>query len=123
MKRIYHPYWLWEDWQNGLFETDGYDEKETERLTELAKSLLENQEEFFRIAKEVITEWKYAAEMNLSNKGRNRQAWIGQASCCYKYKIPEYMTKYAWRMMSEENRIKANNTADNVIATWERNHA
>jgi hypothetical protein len=67
----------------------------------------------------MVSEWIYSAEQNLSNSSRNRQAWIGQASCCYKYGVPEHITKYAWRLMSFEQQHKANQIANKVIKIWE----
>jgi len=123
MRRMYHPYWKWEDNKAGLYKFNGFDEKETEDMTNKAKTLLLNEKEFFRIAKKVIKKWFYSAEQNLSNRGRNRQAWIGQASCCYKYGIPEYITKYGWRLLTRKQQDEANKVADKVISIWETGYA
>ena len=84
-----------------------------------ARNLLANPEQFNEVALKVIKEWKHASEVNLSNIARNRQAWIGQASCCYAFKIPDYITKYGWRMLTIEQQTKANQVADSVIEKWE----
>ena len=123
MKQLYHPYQLWEDTKNGIHVTEGFTEKQTERLTIKAKKLLCNPKEFYKTALNVIRNWKYASEQHLSNKSRNRQAWIGQASCCYKYKVPEHITKYAWRMMTLEEQDTANHIADVIIKKWEEKNA
>lgn len=122
MKQIYHNYLLWEDVKNGILE-DNYNEYETEDLTFKAKELLCSPEDFAEIATRVIKNWKYASEQHLSNKSRNRQAWLGQASCCYKWRVPEYITKYAWRMMTKEEQDKANHIADLIIKAWEEENA
>jgi len=120
MKRIYHPYNLWEDYKSGQYKTNyNYDEKKEAELAFKAKDLLSNQKEFYETAIQVITNWKYATEFNLSNNGLNRQAWLGQAACCYKFGIPEYLTKYGWRLMSLTEQTEANKTADKIIALWE----
>ena len=123
MKRIYHPYYLWEDDKNGMYDFDEdytrLSEIEMEELAIKAKLLLCNKIEFFAAAMEVITHWKYSSEQNLSNKSRNRQAWIGQASCNIRFKIPEYITKYGWRLMSPQEQKEANKIADKIIKIWE----
>jgi hypothetical protein len=120
MKRIYHPYWKWEDYHAGLYDLDNYyNEQQTESMTFTAKEILCNSEFFLKTALKVVTEWRYAAEVNLSNPSRNRQAWIGQASCCYVLQTPEYITKYAWRLMTPEQQAEANRIADIAIKTWE----
>lgn len=121
MKRVYHPYWKWEDYKNGLYNNieDAFTEQETEFLANLAKELLCDSEAFNFVASKVISEWKFAAEENLTNDSRNRQAWIGQASCCYALFVPEFITKYGWHLMTPEQQTEANRVADSVIAKWE----
>lgn len=122
MKQLFYNYILWEDVKNGILKDD-YNEKETEKLTLKAKSLLCNSKEFLKIGLKLIKEWKYSSGQHLSNLSRNRQAWIGQASCCYKYKVPENITKYAWRLMTLEQQNKANRIADIIIKKWEYENA
>jgi|TARA_Y100000034_G_scaffold133644_1_gene199709 vacuolar-type H+-ATPase catalytic subunit A/Vma1 len=118
MKRIFHPYYLWEDWKAGMFKKK-INENE-EKLSKQARELLSNENEFFKVAYKVIKEWKYSSEHNLTNKSRNRQAWLGQASCCYKLGVPEYITKYGWRLLDLGQQNKANKIADKVIKIWEK---
>lgn len=120
MKRIYHPYWLWEDYQNGFYNIEvTYSETEEYALATQARDLLADSERFYEVALKVITEWKYSSEVNLSNIARNREAWIGQAACCYALKIPDYITKYGWRMLTPDQQKQANLVADAVIEKWE----
>ena len=124
MKRIYHPYWKWEDFKNGQYDLEReYSEKEEYDLAIKIKDFLSNDKEFLKIGLKVINEWTFASEQNLSNSSRNRQAWIGQASCCYKLKVPERIIKYGWRLISPEKQIKANLIADKIIKKWEENYA
>jgi hypothetical protein len=120
MKRIYHPYWKWEDYQAGLYNNieDAFTEEETEFLAGLAKELLSDPEVFRFIALKVISKWKNAAEENLTNDSRNKQAWIGQASCCYAIYVPEFITKFGWHLMTPTQQEEANQVADAVIEEW-----
>lgn len=121
MIRVFHPYWKWEDFKNGLYTLAGHwTEQQEEEMTEKAKAVLCDLRLFEMTALKVIKEWKIAAEVNLTNPSRNHQAWIGQASCCYLHKIPEYITKYAWRLMTPEQQTEANLVADKVIAEWQQ---
>jgi hypothetical protein len=122
MKRIYHPYWKWEDYHAGLYDLEKfYDEKQTELMAKSAKDILTNSDFFLKTALKVIVEWKNSAEVNLSNSSRNRQAWIGQASCCYVLHLPEYITKYGWHLMTPDQQKEANRIADIAIDQWEEN--
>jgi hypothetical protein len=121
MKRVYHPYWKWEDYQHGLYINieDAFTEEELGFLAALVKEVLTDSEVFEFIATKVISEWKFAAEENLTNDSRNKQAWIGQASCCYVLGVPEFITKYGWHLLSPEQQAEANRVADLVIKKWE----
>jgi hypothetical protein len=119
--RIYHPYWKWEDYQHGLYNNveDAFTEQEIEFLAGLAKDVLTDSEIFGFISMKVVSEWKYASDENLSNDSRNKQAWIGQASCCYVLGVPEFITKYGWHLMTFEQQTEANRVADLAIKKWE----
>ena len=68
----------------------------------------------------VSLKWKYAAEQNLSNTSRNRQAWLGQAACCFNHGCSESLTKKAWHQLNISDQNKANEIADKVIHEWEQ---
>jgi hypothetical protein len=120
MNRLYHPYWLWEDYKAGLYDLQKeYTEKEEEEMATKVKLLLSNTREFYSVAIRVVTEWKKSSEQNLTNSSRNKQAWIGQASCCYKFGIPERITKLGWRLLTPTQQKEANDVADTVIKQWE----
>ena len=124
MKRIYYHYELWEDWKAGLYDIEKeHDECSIEEMCHHAKGLLTNNMLFHSEASKMVSQWKNSAEVNLSNKARNRQAWVGQATVCYKYGIPERITKIAWNMMTKNQQDSANKIADRVISMWEDKYA
>ena len=116
MKRIYHPYHSWEDWQAGLYRSvphQLFDDLETEAATLLADpSGLEMR------MRCVTSEWVNSSEVVFTNPSRNHRAWLGQAACCHHSTAPEYATKAAWRTLTEDQQRVANNVADMVIADW-----
>ena len=115
MKQVFYPYWDWEDYKNGMYDlTDNQ-----EQLIGLSKELLCNSDEFKLIALKVISEWSISTAVNLTNKSCNRRAWLGQASCSYKHKAPEVLTRIAWSQMTETERTEANKTADKCIREYE----
>jgi hypothetical protein len=115
MTRFYASYIYWEDWKNGLYSNNS-------NAVEIVRSvaLLADQNAFLRNAIMMVNTWEIAAAVQLSNKSRNRQAWIGQATCCFSHGASEQSTKDAWWRLEESTRIKANETADKVILTYER---
>lgn len=118
MKRIYHHYLKWEDYLNGLYSMDQVDN--IEEIVGKCADLLKNCDAFYLVMLNVIKDWSISAEVNMTNISRNRQAWLGQSSCCYKFNAPEYVTKIAWRGLTKEQQDKANDTADIVIYEWEK---
>lgn len=112
MKKIYYRYELWEDHKNGMY-FDGDPSDNT--AIEMAANILKNNDLFYEIAKEMVNLWEHSAEMNLTNKNRNRQAWIGQASCSYRLGTPENITKLAWHTLTDKEKEEANKIADRVI--------
>jgi hypothetical protein len=117
MKRIYHPYWLWEDYKNGMYELNSNNEVE---LIEKSVNLLSNLTLFKEVALEVISKWIVSAKVNLTNPNCNKKAWLGQASCNYKYNVPEYLTRIAWSKLSDKQRINADNVAIEVIKIFNK---
>ncbi|MBT7497762.1 hypothetical protein HN662_05515 [Candidatus Woesearchaeota archaeon] len=119
MKRIWHNYSKWEDYQNGMYNTTTkYTEKEQEDMAKKVRDLLSNPELFYKTAKEMINKWSIAAEQNLTIASRNHESWIGQASCSYAHKIPEKITKYGWKLMKVSEQCEANMVAQRVIDEW-----
>jgi len=115
IKRIYHHYEKWEDYLNGMYRMKYDNEPE---LIEKAKSILCNPPLFMEVAKEVINNWRIATDVNLSNESTNRNAWIGQASCCYKYSVPELVTRKAWGELQPVERKQANDVAEKILNHW-----
>lgn len=115
IKQKFHHFSKWEDYNNGLFDSscERYDEK-----VKLSIDLLSDQEEFYRVAIDMVSSWVYSSEQNLTDNSINKKAWIGQASCCFNHKAPDYATKEAWWKLSDETKNAANETAAKVIKEW-----
>jgi hypothetical protein len=120
MDRIYHEFNKWEDFHEGMYKTTCFMDVQT-MIRDCAATLACPQwlEECMRF---VAWHWKHAAEQNLTNKHRNRQAWMGQAACCWMHGAPEYVTKLAWATLTAEEQAAANAVADSVILDWEARH-
>lgn len=115
--RIYHPYQKWEDFNFGMFEKTCF--MDDHQMINDCKNLLACTEWLWEAMQFVAHNWKYSTEQNLSNLRRNRQAWLGQAACCFVHGAPEYTTKAAYNLLTERQQISANKVADEVISLWE----
>jgi len=114
---IYKPFWEWECFQNGMYENIVLREN-----IENAKKLLCNKNEFKKYCLCVLDEWSNSVNHHLSQKTINKQAYLGQAACCYKYKCTEREVRVAWSEVGDVERYKANEVADIVIKEYERRY-
>jgi len=121
MKRIFHSFENWEDWKDGQYRQAPGDCNEY--IIERAARVLSNPPLLKLCMSHVASSWKHASEQNLSNRSRNRQAWLGQASCSWIVGASEDMTKAAWHRLSLAEQQAANAVADEVIHEWEVNNA
>lgn len=117
MQRIFYHYSLWEDYHAGM-----YDESKDGREQRVQKAayILGTPEICREAMEKVVSEWKIATEYNLSNAEINRKAWLGQAACSCYAGIHEDETREAWGIMTEQQRIKANQIAAAIIKRWVR---
>jgi hypothetical protein len=116
IKQIYHPYWLWEDYLNGMWrkETKEYDILNLPHAIEFTGNHILYGNAMIR----VINEWQVSCEHNLTDFSQNRNAWIGHAACCIEKGYPEYLVRQAWHYLTEEQQKLANNQADIAIKKW-----
>lgn len=114
--RIYHPYWVWEEVSFNMWGAPLSDKSE---LLRKAIEFTGDHELYGSYMLKVAKEWKYSCEHNLTNKEQNRRAWIGHAACALAFKCPEGIVREAWSHLTDEQRIKANQEADNAIEWWE----
>lgn len=80
VKRIWHPWWKWECYRHGLYETTC--DLADDEAAELYAYFLRDPGWFLHHAEAVAKHWKHSCEHFLSNTSMNRVAWIGQASMC-----------------------------------------
>lgn len=119
MKQVFYPYTKWEDFRNGMY--DELKEGRENRVKQAAE-ILSNPELLYKCMKRVTQEWKYATEQELTNPSINHQAFLGQAACNIYAGIKEDETREAWGTLTNEQRIKANKTADKVDMEWQKEY-
>ena len=76
---------------------------------------------FESVLKEVIREWKYSCEHNLTNKAMNRIAWLGQASVAKKFNVPSKCSS-GFYLLSDRQQSEANNMALKYLNIWLSNN-
>jgi hypothetical protein len=120
MRRIYHPYHVWEEYKFGMWRS--VFGKEREEFLQKAFEFTSDANLYGRWMLRVIEEWPYSCEHNLSCTEMNRQAWIGHAAVCLAIGCPEDITRLAWHQLTIEQQDAANKKADEAIEQWEFKH-
>lgn len=117
VKRIYHPYTLWEDYHAGMWRKLAA----SEELDLLRKAIgfTGDAKLYGSFMRMVTEEWPRSCEHNLSDTSMNRRAWLGHAACCMAIGAPEYITRRAWWMLAQEQRDAADAEAEHWIKQWE----
>jgi len=90
LKRIFHRYEKWEDYIHKMYCDDLDDPSVDAAIAVLSNSIVLKEAMEY-----VANQWTHAAEVNLSNPHRNRQAWLGQAACAWLVHSSERSTKEA----------------------------
>ena len=67
----------------------------------------------------VTVVWPNSCINALTDYNLNRKAWIGHAACALALRCPEDITRQAWGLLTNEQRILANRQADRAIQSWE----
>lgn len=109
------PWSEWEDYRAGLYGTDM-----NLTLLERSAAVLRDPAVFHEAAVEMIREWPNAARHNLTNLWTGRNAWVGQATCCYVHGATAVTTRAAWGTLTNSEQRRANDIAAGVREAWER---
>lgn len=120
LKRKYYNYKLWEDIKHGMYQIPKDQEKQ--QLILKAKELLSNPYQLFKSMKHCTNTWVISCQVNFTNPSCNHQAWLGQAACCFKHRVPENLVREAWNQLNQEQQLAANTVADILIFEWKEKY-
>ena len=118
LDRVYHPYTEWEEVAHGMWAQV---ENKKERL-EMAVSFTGDHRLYGSFMIRVISEWKISCENALTDGALNQRAWVGHAACALGIGCPEDITRHAWGLLTDEQRLLANREADRAIRIWRSNY-
>ena len=114
--RVYHPYWEWEEIKYNMWG----DVDDKKLFLEKAVIFTGDHEKYGGFMMRVIREWPISCENALTDQTLNRRAWVGHAACAMAIRCPEKITREAWGKLSDEQRVLANQKADESIREWTR---
>lgn len=112
IKQVYIPYWLWEDYINGM-----WGKVDESRLQE-AVDFTGDHIVYGSAMKEVIKAWPNTMLNSLTNNSINKRAFLGHCAVCYKIGITESTTRAAWKLLTDVQRFEADKVAQETINDW-----
>lgn len=114
--RIFHTWDKWECYRAGFFaeRPEGMTQEQGE---EAYRDFLSDPVAFAAAANDVITEWKFSCEHNLTNDRMNRIAWIGQASAAYAKRLPA-VCRGGFHALTKEQQEAADLIALEALNRW-----
>lgn len=118
LKRVYHPYWNWEEINFNMWGTVS----NRKAFLEKAERFTGDHKKYGRFMMRVIREWPVSCENALTDNSINKKAWVGHAACALALGCPEDITREAWGRLTSEQQLLANKEADRAIKTWEYNY-
>ena len=117
MKRAYKPYWEWECFHAGMYETRPPDGMTPDDAREAYAVFLRDIPRFKDAIARVFEEWPNSCEHFLTNRSINRVAWIGQSSMCMATGVSEFF-KGGFQLLTNEDRRLANEAAQEALEQW-----
>lgn len=115
LKRVWLPIEVWEEVSHNMWG------EVSDRKRYLARAVIftGNHRLYGRYMRKVITEWPNSCINALTDYNLNRKAWIGHAACALALRCPEDITRQAWGLLTDEQRLLANRQAERAIQSWE----
>lgn len=117
--QIFVHYELWEDYHAGMWRKLSSKEEE-DSFRKIAIDFTGDHIRYGAAMLRAIKEWPNTCMHNLSNPALNKRAFIGHAACALVINCPEYIVRQAWWKLTEDQRILADQQADNAIQLWEQ---
>jgi hypothetical protein len=115
LKRVWLPVNTWEEIGSNM-----WGEVENRRVfLQRAVIFTGNHRLYGRYMQRVTQEWTNSCLNALTDYNLNRRAWIGHAATALALRCPEDITRQAWGLLTDEQRILANRQADRAIQSWE----
>lgn len=118
MKQIWTPYWEWEDWLNGMWGTSLTPELHLQQAIEFTGDHVK----YGQAMAAVVTAWPRTMLNSLTNPSINKRAFVGHCAVSLALGIPEYITRQAWRELTEEQRQAADAVAQKTIDEWKEKY-
>jgi hypothetical protein len=116
IKQIWVRYDEWEDYHAGMWRK--VERAKEGKLLNDAVLFTGNHVEYGAAMLKVVFSWPRTMLNSLSNPSINQRAFVGHCAACFKIGTPEYITRQAWGLLTDQQRQAANNEASKAIEAW-----
>lgn len=120
MKQVWHPWTEWECYASGMY--DGATLLSPDEAKLAYAEFLSDTPRFEAALERVLKEWPKSCEHFLTNERINRVAWLGQAAMAIECGVSR-KHRAGFMLLDEEQRSKANATAQRALERWLSEHA
>lgn len=117
IRRVYVPYWEWEDWKAGMWRKIENKKEESDYLLK-AIGFTGDWVKYGTSMEEVINKWPNTMLNTLTNISANKRAFVGHCAVQLAIDCPEYITRMAWKELTEKQRVEADEIAQLLIDEW-----
>lgn len=121
IKQIYTPYYEWEDWKNGMWRIVSLEEQQD--WLNKAISFTSDWVKYGTAMQKVVYAWPRTMLNALTSPSTNKRAFLGHCACSYEINCPESITRMAWKELTEQQRIEADEIAQLTIDEWTERYA
>jgi len=118
MNQKWHPWHLWEDHQHGFYDnTSGKKKKE---LSTQVTALFCDIDRLKQAMLDVVLNWPYSMEHNLTNSNLNHVAYVGQCAACLSVGAPATVTMETWSTLKKPSQEAADAAAVAALSEWQK---
>jgi hypothetical protein len=114
--RFWCAYTDLEEYHAGMWKNLG-SESSKQKLIASSVVLLRTPSLFKKAIERVFAEWPISCKAEFTSPG-NHLSWLGCASCCLQFGVPEELTRRAWWKLTDTERNRANKIASESIKRW-----
>lgn len=118
LPQVWHSVKNWEEIDHNMWgrveDRDAY--------TQRAIQFTGNHKQYGHYMRRVCAEWPISTENAFTDPYLNHRAWLGHAACALAFNCPEDIVRQAWRYLTDEQKLLANQEANRAIANWHRTY-
>jgi hypothetical protein len=116
LPQVWYPVDQWEELAHNMWG------KVEDRADYLQRAIIftGDHHQYGHFMRRVCTEWPISTENAFTDPHLNHRAWVGHAACGLAFGCPEDIVRQAWKELTDEQKLLANQEASRAIAAWHR---